>query len=89
MNLPIDLQLGSVSRLDFLAYHTGSEGSGGQGPNGRVFAEVRMDSDGTGAGIRYETYTPEGCGRGYKREEGVSVTPMMLVRRTLEGNVFE
>lgn len=88
MNLP-SVGLGSVKRLDFLAFFTGSENSGGQGPGGKVYAEVRLDADGCGSLIRYETYTPLGCGSGhYKRDDGISASPMVLVRRTLEGKSF-
>lgn len=81
--------LGSVKRLDFLAFFTGSENSGGQGPGGKVYAEVRLDADGCGAPIKYETYTPLGCESGYhKRDDGISASPMVLVRRTLEGKSF-
>lgn len=88
VNLP-SVGLGSVNKLSFLATFTGSEGSGGQGPGGRVYAEVRLDADGCGAPIRYETYTPLGCGSGYhRRDDGISASPMVLVRRTLEGKSF-
>lgn len=88
LNLP-SVGLGSLKKLKFLAFFTGSEGSGGQGPGGRVYAEVRLDADGCGSPIRYETYTPLGCGGVYyKRDDGISASPMVLVRRTLEGRAF-
>lgn len=88
LNLP-SVGLGSLKKLKFLAFFTGSQGSGGQGPGGRVYAEVRLDADGCGSPIRVEAYTPLGCGNVYhKRDDGFSVSPMVLVRRTLEGKVF-
>lgn len=88
VNLP-SVGLGSVKKLDFLAFFTGSVGSGGQGPGGRVYAEVRLDANGSGTPIRYETYTPLGCPSGYhKRDDGISASPMVLVRRRLEGMSF-
>ena len=90
-NLP-DLGYGALKKLEAMAYMTGSDGSGGQGPNGRVYAEARVDYDGTGAGIRYETYRPLGCTNygGVKRWGGdaMSVPARLVVKRTLEGYEF-
>lgn len=85
LNLP-SVGLGSVKELEFLAFFTGSEG---QGPGGVVFAEVRLDANGSGTPISYEAYTPLGCGNVYrKRDDGISGSPMVLVRRSLEGKMF-
>lgn len=88
-NLPIDLSLGSVKRLDWLSFYTGSENSGGQAPGGRVYAQVRLDGNGTGGGIHFEAYTPLGCGyTPHKRDDGMSISPVVLVKRSLEGDKF-
>jgi hypothetical protein len=89
-NLP-DLGYGALKKLEMLAYMTGSDGSGGQGPGGRVYADSRIDYDGSGAGIRYETYRPLGCpnfGRVNRRGDAVSISARLLVKRALEGYQF-
>lgn len=66
----VQMGLGNVKELRFLAYYTGTWGAGGQGPDGRVLAESRLDGDGSGGPIRYEAYTPR-CRRGYRRRAEV------------------
>lgn len=53
------LGLGDVSRLEFLPYQAGSIGVGGQGPDGRVLAAVKVDGDGLGGPIPYQVFTPQ------------------------------
>lgn len=57
----VALGFGDVSRLSFLPYFTGSVGTGGQGPDGRILAGLKIDGDGYGGPVRYEVYTPLGC----------------------------
>lgn len=50
--------IGDVSKLEFLPWHEGSLGSGGQGAGGRILASVKLDGDGFGGGIPYQVFTP-------------------------------
>ena len=53
------LGIADVSKLEFFPWHEGSIGSGGQGPDGRVMASVKIDGDGLGGPIPYQVFTPE------------------------------
>lgn len=79
----VSLGLGDVAKLNFRAFYTGSTAPGG----GPVYAEVRVDGDGNGGGINFEAYTPLGCEKYHKRDD-ISISPMVVMRRTLEGNEF-
>lgn len=55
----LNLGLVDVSKLEFYPFQEGSIGSGGQGPDGRVMASLKIDGDGFGGPIPYQVFTPQ------------------------------
>jgi len=80
----VSLGLGAVTKLNFLAFYTAITAPGG----GIQYAEVRLDSDGLGGGIKFEAYTPLGCENVYHRRDDMSISPFVVIKRELGGNEF-
>ncbi|KAF8466350.1 hypothetical protein BDZ91DRAFT_725242 [Kalaharituber pfeilii] len=54
----LNLGIVDVGKIEFLPFQEGSIGGPGQGPDGRILANVKIDGDGYGGPIPYQVFTP-------------------------------